>query len=123
MSPLIRNKKYLTQTAQLKHVTRQAGLYGDTSITSISTVKCLLYTERSEQDPTNPVMTDLVMHKLILDYNVRSITDKQTHVAEVVDKFGNVVLTDARITKLVDYNHWKYKPRFFVCDLDLDMDG
>jgi hypothetical protein len=125
-NPLIRTKKYATQTGQLVTAGQPTARdrYGDlTSDTVITTVKCLVYWENDEQSQTNPAISNLVFHKLVLPFSVRTLVDLHSHIRNVTDKFGNVVLLDARIDKITDYNHWKYKPRFFVCDLDLNLDG
>ena len=121
MNPLIQNSTYLTQFGQLRQFTRDE--YGDLSQTSVTTVACLVYLEGDEQSQTNPVMTNVIEHRLVLPYSVRSVTTLKTHISQVTDKFGNVVLSDARIDKIIDYNHWRYAPRFFVCNLDLELDG
>lgn len=119
-NPLIRNQKYLTQFGQLKSMGRN--VTGDATQTSVTTVACLVYQEESEQDQTNPAITLLNKHRCCLPTSVRSLVKEHDHLAQVTDRFGNVVLTDSRIDKIIDYNHWRHEPRFFVVWLDTDLD-
>lgn len=119
-NPLIRNEKYLTQLGQLKTMTRT--VTGDAVVTATNTVTCLVYMEEDEQDQTNPAITLLNRHHAILPFSVRATTKVHDHLATVTDRFGNVVLLDSRIVKIVDYNHWRHEPRFFVAQLDVDLD-
>lgn len=122
MSGLIRNQKYLTQQGQLRSISRTR--FGDIStISSIATVACLVYVENSAQNQTNPAITNPVKHQLLLPYSVRSSIKTNDHIYEVTDRFGVVVLADARISKIIDYNHWRYAERFFHCELDLELDA
>ncbi len=119
---LIRNQKYLTQKGQLRSISRTK--FGDIStISSIATVACLVYVENLGQRQTNPAITQTVKHQLLLPYEVRDSVKTNDHISQVTDRFGVVVLADARISKIIDYNHWRYAERFFHCELDLDLDG
>lgn len=119
-NPLIRTEKYLTQFGQLKTVGRTK--FGDTVVTTTSTVACLIYLEELKQVQTNPAISLLELDRGILPTSIRSAVKVQDHLAVVTDRHGNVVLTDSRITKIVDYNHWKHEPRFFVVHLDVKLD-
>lgn len=119
---LIRNSKYLTQTAQLRSISRTK--FGDIStITSVAVVPCLVYVEGSGQNQTYPEVANPTRHQLLLPYSLRATTKISDQVSQVTDRFGVVVLSSARIRKIIDYNHWRYAERFFQCELDLDLDG
>lgn len=119
---LIQNQKYLTQVAQLRSVSRTS--FGDVStISSVATVSCLIYIEGSGQSQTNPAISNPIRHQLLLPYTLRATTKLHDHISQVTDRFGVVVLADARISKIIDYNHWRYRERFFQCELDLELDG
>ena len=121
-NPLIRNKKYLTQFGQLKTVTRNK--YGDVdpALTTITTIRCMVYLEDIKQLQTNPAISLIELHRACIPSSLRNSVDVHDHLAEVTDRHGNVVLADSRVTKIVDYNHWKHAPRFFVVHLDVDLD-
>jgi len=122
VSGLIRNQTYLTQVGQLRSISRTK--YGDIStISSVATVVCLVYVEGSGQNQTNPAISNPTRHQLLLPYTLRSTIKTNDHISQVTDRFGVVVLSDARISKLIDYNHWRYAERFFQCELDLELDG
>ncbi len=119
---LIRNQKYLTQTGQLRSISRTK--YGDIStISSIATVSCLVYVEGSGQNQATPAISNPVQHQLLLPYELRATIKTNDHISQVTDRFGVVVLEDARVSKIIDYNHWRYAERFFHCVLDLELDG
>ena len=119
-NPLIRNKKYLTQFGQLRRMDRDQ--YGDAEQTSIVTVSCLVYQETNEQSTTNPAITALQQDRCCLPTSIRTLVREHDHLSVVTDQFGNVVLQDARVKKIIDYNHWRHEPRFFVVHLDVDLD-
>lgn len=121
MNPTILCEDYLTQVGQLRFVTRDA--FGDTSISSVQTVSCYVYTEEDEQRSTNPTMTRGIRHNALLPYSVRGNTQTGVHLSSVVDPYGNTVLNDARIVDILDYNQWSQRPTFFHCILGLEMDG
>ncbi len=116
-TPLIKIAKYVTQVGQLKRTTRN--VTGDTVVSTIVTVNCLVYQDDEQQEVTNPAMTKSVRDFAVIASTVA--TSLNDHLANVVDQFGNPVLTDARIVKVTDYNHWKYGPRFKKLDLDVDL--
>ena len=119
-NPLIRNKKYLTQLGQLKTMTRT--VTGDLILTATTTIQCLLYQEEEKVGNVNPNITLLNLHRVCLPISIRAVVKEQDHLAQVTDRFGRVVLDDARITKIIDYNHWRHEARFFVAHLSTDLD-
>lgn len=119
---LIRNAKFLTHVGQLRSISRTK--FGDIStITSITTVKCLVYVEKDGQRQTNPSISNPTMHQLLLPYSERESTKLNDHILQVTDTYGVVVLDAARIARVIDYNHWRYQHRFFHCELDLNLDA
>lgn len=119
-NPLIRNSKYLTQFGQLRCMGRDN--YGDAVQTSVTTVACLVYQETSEQSQTNPAITLLGQDRCCLPTSVRTLVSEHDHISQVRDRFGVLLLEDARIKKIIDYNHWRHEQRFFVVHLDVDLD-
>jgi len=122
VSGLIRNQTYLTQSGQLRSVSWTK--FGDIStISSVQSTACLVYVEGDRQNQTNPAITNEIRHQLLLPYTLRATTKTNDHISQVTDRFGVVVLNDARISKIIDFNHWRRAERFFQCELDLELDS
>ena len=120
---LINIKKYVTMTGQLRSMARDGR--GDTVVTTISTVKCLVYQDSDQQRMTNPVITDLNKHFALIATGVpKGVTIKlHDHLSVVVNKFGESIIVDARITKITNWGSWRRKVRFRKLDLELQLDG
>lgn len=116
---LIKIKKYVTMTGQLRSVARNS--HGDTVITTVTTIKCLVYQDSDQQRMTNPVVTNLNQHFAIVPIGVT--IKLHDHLSVVVNKFGQQILTDARITKITGFSSWRRKVAFKKLDLDLALDG
>lgn len=114
---LIDATKYITQVGQLRTMSRNN--FGDVSETSVVTVSCLVYQEEDEQDQTNPAVTGKVRHFAILPKTATPQTGD--HLSAVVDRFGNEILSDARILLVNDYHTWRYGRKFFRVTLDVDL--
>jgi len=118
-NPLIDIRKYATQVGQLVSMTRDG--FGD-AVTSAPTTICLLvYQERDKQDQTNPALTRVIRHMAVIASTIT--VNKHDHIQSVVDRFGEAVLTNARVKEVIQYGHWRHRQRFQAVELDLDLDG
>lgn len=116
---LINLDKYVTMTGQLRVMAR--GEFGDSVVTSVNTVKCLVYQDSEQQDQTNPTITKTNRHFGIVKSNVT--VKLHDHLSVVVNRFGESILADARIVNITAFGSWRRKVRFFKLDLDLELDG
>jgi len=116
---LIKVDKYVTMTGQLRSMVR--GEFGDTTVTTVTTVKCLVYQDSDKQDQTNPTITRVGKHFAIVKTDVT--VKLHDHLSLVVNKFGESILGDARITNLTAFGSWRRKVRFYKLDLELELDG
>ena len=116
---LININKYVTMIGQLRSMGR--GSHGDADVTSITTVKCLVYQDSDQQRMTNPAITDLNKHFAIVPTSV--VLKLHDHLSVVVNKFGESIIDDARVTKVTAFGSWRRKVRFFKLDLELELDG
>jgi hypothetical protein len=99
---LIQIDRFATQVGQLRAMASTT--YGDHVPTSVTTINLLVYQESNEERQTNPIRTEGARHAAVLDKDITvSIND---HITNVVDKFGNVVLADARVADMMDFHHW-----------------
>ena len=112
--------KYVTQVGQLRYSAFDE--YGDTQVTTISTTSCLVYTEREEQDQTVPAVTGKIKYFAVIG-DITSQIRKGDMLTNVIDKFGNSVISDARIVEIIDFDHWRHGRRFRQLRLDLDLDA
>lgn len=116
---LININKYVTMTGQLRSMARNE--YGDTTVTTITTVKCLVYQDSDQQRMTNPVITDLNKHFALIPTGVT--IKLHDHLSVVLNRFGETVIDDARIAKITNFGSWRRKIRFRKLDLELQLDG
>ncbi len=116
---LININKYVTMTGQLRSMARND--HGDTVVTTITTIKCLVYQDTDQQDMTNPIITDLNKHFALIPFGVT--IKLHDHLSVVVNKFGESIIDDARITKQTNFGSWRRKVRFTKLDLELELDG
>lgn len=116
---LINIKKYVTMTGQLRSMARNS--HGDTVVTTITTVKCLVYQDSDQQRMTNPTITDLNKHFALIPTGVT--IKLHDHLSVVVNQFGESIVDDARITKITNWGSWRRKVRFRKLDLELQLDG
>ena len=116
---LININKYVTMTGQLRSMAR--GTHGDTVVTTITTIKCLVYQDSEQQSMTNPVITDKDKHFALI--KAGEVIKLHDHLSVVINKFGESILDDARVTKITKFGSWRRRVRFFKLDLELQLDG
>ena len=106
-------------TGQLRSMGRNG--YGDSVVTTVATVKCLVYQDTDEQRMTNPVITNLNKHFALIP---TGITIKlHDHLSVVVNQFGESIIDDARVTNITNFGSWRRKIRFRKLELKLELDG
>jgi hypothetical protein len=120
---LINVKKYVTMTGQLRSMARNPT--GDTVVTTVTTIKCLVYQDSDEQRTTNPTITDLDKHFAIVQTAIPLgvVIKLHDHLSVVVNQYGESIIDDARITKITAWGSWRRKVRFNKLDLALQLDG
>jgi len=111
---------FLTQTAQLHQKTFSE--FGDTDLTTVITVKCLVYQASDEQVQSSPAVSRLREQRAIVSDAV-TFVEKGDMLKAVVDAFGVTVLDEARIVEVMDFDHWSYGRRFRQLILSVDLDG
>lgn len=116
---LINVDKYTTMTGQLRSVARDN--FGDAEVTTITTIKCLVYQDTDQQQQTNPTITNFDKHFAIVPTGVT--IKLHDHLSVVMNRFGESIIDDARITKITNYGSWRRKVRFRKLDLELSLRG
>lgn len=114
---LIQNDKYFTQVGQLGRRVRSS--YGDTSITSITTINLVLYQEQDQTLIAAPAMDTSIRHFACIPSS--SVPRQGDEIRNVVDQFGNALLEGGRIDEIIAYNDPFHGTRFLRVRLDLDL--
>lgn len=113
---LIKLEKYFTQVGQLGRVVRTS--YGDSAITSITTVSLALYQEDRQTVISAPANDSSI--RLFGCVAATVLPRRGDQLQQVFDQFGNLILDAGRIDELVDYNDPFHDTRFVRFRLDLD---
>jgi len=116
---LINIDKYTTMTGQLRSMSRDE--FGDSVVTTITTVKCLVYQDSDQQRQTNPTITDLNKHFALIPTG--TTIKLHDHLSVVINRFNEIIISDARVTKITNFGSWRRKVRFRKLDLELQLDG
>lgn len=114
---LIQLDKYFTQVGQLGR--RARSNYGDTTLTSIITIACVLYTEQQAEVTGVPAVGMSLMHFACLP---TSAAPREGDVlSSVVDQFGTSIFSSGRIVGIQDFNDPFHGSRFVQVRLDLNL--
>lgn len=111
---------FRTQTGQL--CSHSISQFGDTDITSVYTISCLVYRGSDFQMQGAPLVTRERELRCIVSH-ATTFVEKGDILRTVVDKDGVTVLDEARVRDIEDYDHWEYGRRFRQLILDVDLDG
>lgn len=91
--------------------------YGESVLTSIATVACLVYTEDDKSSGSVPTITDGIQHFALIPSSITVAQDY--HLQDVRDPAGNQVIADARVAAVRDFNSWRFGAR--IKQLYLEM--
>jgi hypothetical protein len=106
---------FLRHVGQLR--VQSYDVYGQPTASSVNTVACLVYTEENPETDSTPARVGRCRHFLVIPSSVT--VHANYHISNVVDPNGNVVLADARITDVMNFNHWRFGERIKVLHLEL----
>jgi len=115
---LIKIGKYATQIGQLRSMGRDQ--FGDAAQTLVTTIACLVYQDADAQAAGTPTDTGTARYIAVVPSSVA--VRMHDHLSEVVDKSGNPIISDSRVVRVTEYNHWRFGPEFKQLELSVDLD-
>lgn len=113
--------EWMTHIGQI-YQTSGFDVYGNTTVTSVQTVSCLVFQHGYEGLYGVPVSTDAYRDFFMIVSNTvaTSVGDK---ISAVYDPYDNVVIDEALVKQVFNYNMWDEKPEFRLLQLGVVKDA
>lgn len=108
---------YMVQVGQ--HLTKTSYDQFGTSVTTVATISCLVFKEEDQLTDGVPIDTKTGMHLAIVPNSLTVAIDD--YLVTVIDSFGNTVISNGRVTEVVQYAPWYRGIEFKVLRLDANQ--